>query len=169
MKHEFNFDPLTAEELANAPHIEPEEVKEVIIPVPESALPLRFKHPAYGEPVQIWPYHDGNGQLVGYKALFKDENGRKHYYPLTFCKTGNKQKWRAEGFPAPYPLYNAINLATRRDAPVIVVRGERNADAAQILFPQFVATTSPFGDGLFGRADWSALDGRDVLVLECPH
>ena len=164
MKHEFNFDPLTAEELANAPQIEPEEVKEPIIPVPQSALPLRYRHPAFGKPVQIWPYHNCDGQLVGYKALFKDEDGGKRHYPLTYCKTGNEQKWRAEGFPAPYPLYNATELTTRRNAPVIVVRGEHNADAAQKLFPQFVATTSPFGDGLLGRADWSGLEGRDVLV-----
>ena len=38
----------------------------------------------------------------------------------------------------------------------MIVEGEKAADAAAELLPDFVVTTSPFGAKSAGKADWSA-------------
>jgi putative DNA primase/helicase len=163
---DWNFEPLTAEECAEAPRIADfEEVKVPIVPVPASALPLSFKHPAYGNPTETYPYVNAAGQLVGYMARFADKDGNKHTYPLTYCSFDGREAWRAEGFPTPSPLFNLTELIARPDAPVLVVRGERNVEAAKQLFPQFVATCSPSDDGQIGKAEWNVLKDRTVIII----
>ena len=167
MRIDFNFEPLTEQELRDAPRPEPEEIKEPIVPVPADAPPLAFKHPEFGVPVKIWPYLDAQSNLVGYMGRFNDEDGNKYYYPLTYCRMGHETAWRAHGFPAPYPLYNLPDLVSCPDKQVLIVRGEANVDAAKLLFPYLVAVSAPYDDGLFSSADWSPLQGRHIIVF--PH
>ena len=134
MRIDFNFEPLTEQELRDAPRPEPEEIKEPIVPVPADAPPLAFKHPEFGVPVKLWPYLDAQSNLVGYMGRFNDEDGNKYYYPLTYCRMGHETAWRAHGFPAPYPLYNLPDLVSCPDKQVLIVRGEANVDAAKLLF-----------------------------------
>jgi putative DNA primase/helicase len=56
-----------------------------------------------------------------------------------------------------------LELTARPGAPVLIVEGEKTADAAVLLFPDYV-TTSPGGAGAFDRADWSPLVGRDCRL-----
>jgi putative DNA primase/helicase len=163
---DFNFEPLNQQEQAEAPKIEDfEEVKVPIVPVPASALPLSFKHPEYGLPTETYPYFNAAGQLVGYMAGFADTDGNKHSYPLSYCRYGGREGWRAESFASPCPLFNLAEVLARPNIPVLVVRGESNALAAKLLFPQFVVTTSPSSDGQIGKADWTTLKGRTVIIL----
>ena len=46
----------------------------------------------------------------------------------------------------------------------MIVEGEKAADAAAELLPDFVVTTSPFGAKSAGKADWSPVEGRDVTI-----
>jgi len=52
------------------------------------------------------------------------------------------------------------------DAPVLVTEGEKAADAAQNLFPDYVTTTSPGGCKAVHKADYSSLKDRDIVL--CP-
>jgi hypothetical protein len=61
-------------------------------------------------------------------------------------------------------LYGLRRLAERPFAPVVVCEGEKSADAATRLLPDFVAVTSPNGSKSAGKADWSPLKGRAVTV-----
>jgi putative DNA primase/helicase len=167
MTLDIDFSPLTDDELLTQPVAEPEEVKVPIVPVPEEALPLSYKHPYFGQPNEIWPYHTGDGELAGFVGVFVDNDGRVHRRPLTYCRSGQKTGWRAEGFPTPYPLFNLPELMTRPEAPVIIVNDERHADAAAKLFPTHVAVCSPYELGLFSDTDWSGLKGRHVIVCPC--
>jgi putative DNA primase/helicase len=72
--------------------------------------------------------------------------------------------WAAKGFPAPRPLYNLPDLFNRLDVPVLVVEGEKAADAAAMLFPDLIVTTPPHGAMSPGKADWSVVKGREVIV-----
>jgi DNA primase len=47
---------------------------------------------------------------------------------------------------------------------VIVVEGEKCADAAAKIFPHSIVTTSPNGAVAAHKADWSPLRGRNVLL-----
>jgi putative DNA primase/helicase len=161
---ELDFSTLTPEDIANAPKVpEPEELVP-ILPVPEDAPAMAFKHSEIGAPAATWPYRDADGRLLGYMLRFDTLDGGKTFTPVTYCKSADGEAWRAKGFPAPYPLYNLIDLAARPDAPVLIVHGEKSAEAARKLFPGFVVTTSPFGYALAHNADWSMLEGRDIII-----
>jgi hypothetical protein len=93
-----------------------------------------------------------------------NENGSldKEIRPLTYCRhrdTG-EYAWRWRHFDRPRPLYGLDKLAARPDAPVLDVEGEKTADAAQALLPDYVVVTSPGGARAAHLADWSPLNGR---------
>ena len=84
---------------------------------------------------------------------------------ITRMDNGSVKTFRAsKGFPNPRPLYGLYQLAKRAAAPVLVVEGEKTADAARDLLPGFVVVTSPFGAKSAAKADWSVLEGRDVII-----
>jgi uncharacterized protein (DUF927 family) len=61
-------------------------------------------------------------------------------------------------------LYGLDQLAARPNAPVILVEGEKTADAAQELLPGHVVVTWPGGSKAVGKVDWSPLAGRAVTL-----
>ena len=71
--------------------------------------------------------------------------------------------WRWKAPPAPRPL---LNLDQLRSSPgtVLIVEGEKTADAAARLFPKAVVTTWPSGCKAIDKADWSPLQGRRVIL-----
>lgn len=76
--------------------------------------------------------------------------------------TGTAWEWKAP--PAPRPLLNLAQLASRPDATVLVVEGEKTCDAAARLFPAAVATTWASGCKAIDKSDWSPLAGRKVVL-----
>ena len=80
----------------------------------------------------------------------------KKILPLWF--NGTEWLWKAP--PAPRPLYNLHALQQRPNAPVLIVEGEKTADAAAKLFPSAIAITWPSGCKAYAKADWSPIKGR---------
>lgn len=147
-------------------------------PVPD------FRHFKHGTPARTWTYMGAAGELLGYIARFNLEGGGKEILPLAwaicteagydgvnragkpagkFWRQGDGA-WRWLSFPKPRPLYRLDVLAAKPAANVVVVEGEKAADAAQGLFPMAVATTWPGGAQAVKYADWSPLRGRKVLL-----
>ena len=89
-----------------------------------------------------------------------DDDGGKKILPL--CWTG--KGWKSKAWPAPRPLYNLDQIAARPDAATIVCEGEKAADAAALIFPEFVATTSSGGARSAAKTDWAPLAKRRVIV-----
>lgn len=75
---------------------------------------------------------------------------------------GSQWLWKAP--PAPRPLYNLVALQQRPNAPVLIVEGEKTADAAAKLFPSAIAITWPSGCKAIDKADWSPLIGRNCTL-----
>ncbi len=138
------FDPLTPEESAARPNSSPDKSgRRPIIPVPEDAPQMQFKHPKHGEPTHAWPYHDAQGGLVGFMCRwdFTNAEGKpdKDFLPVAFCELGSGQRaWRSAGFPAPRPLFHLPGILAKPDVPVLVTEGEKACDAATELFPDIV-------------------------------
>jgi putative DNA primase/helicase len=61
-------------------------------------------------------------------------------------------------------LRSPDRLANRPSSPVLVVEGEKTADAAGRLFPDYVATTSPAGARAAHKANFAPLMGRMVVI-----
>ena len=91
--------------------------------------------------------------------------GDKTIRPLSYCEddTGCRS-WRWQQLPVPRPLYGPDRLAANSDAPVLVVEGEKSADAAAKRFLDHVAVTSSGGSNAAGKADGPPLSGRHVVV-----
>lgn len=134
------------------------------LPVPENAPPLP-SHYRHGAPSRVWTYHDAQGRILGHVCRFDRPDGGKEVMPLTFCQGAEgKASWRWQGLTEPRPLYNLHLLSARPDVPVLVCEGEKAADAAMVIFPEWVATTSPNGSMSPAKADWSPLAGRRVII-----
>jgi len=160
------FAPLTKAELAAAPAVSApkDDAGEFVSPVPSDAPVPSFHHPEYGEPVATWAYHDREGRIASFICRFETGDG-KQVLPRTLWRDKlGQNRWRWKGVPAPRPLYNLDKLANRPDAPVVIVEGEKTADAAARIFLASVVTTSQGGSKAVGKADWSVLAGRPVLI-----
>ena len=69
-------------------------------------------------------------------------------------------EWQWKQAPAPRPLY----WARRQPGPVIIVEGEKTADAAARLFPAHAVATWAGGCKALGKANWAELKGRTVTL-----
>ena len=76
----------------------------------------------------------------------------------------NGADWQWKAPPAPRPLLNLDALRARPQAAVLIVEGEKAADAAAILFPRMVVTTWPSGCKAVAKAEWSPLAGRTCYL-----
>jgi hypothetical protein len=104
------------------------------------------------------------GRLLGYVLRFDQPDGAKEFLPATYCQNAETgaREWRFKAWLPLRPLYGLDRLAQRPAAPVVVCEGEKAADAAAKLLPDYVAVTSPNGAKSAGKTDWSALRGRIV-------
>lgn len=75
--------------------------------------------------------------------------------------SGSSWEWKAP--LAPRPLLNLDQIRTRH-CTVLIVEGEKAADAAARLYPKAVATTWPSGCKAIDKADWSPLIGRRIIL-----
>ena len=100
---------------------------------------------------QTWHYYNANGAEFAAVKRVDYANGTKAFFP-------------PKGLPHPYPLYCLPDLLERDADPVLVVEGEKAADAAQERFRDYVVTTSMGGSQRAAESDWCALAGRDVTI-----
>ena len=135
-----------------------------ILPVPDDGPEPPQTHPMYGAPSMRFPYLDEQGRLLGYVYRFDRQGERKQFAPLTFGSDGGKPRWHWTSWSLPRPLYGLNRLAARPDATVIVVEGEKAADAASNMLPSYVAVTTPGGAMAARKADLTALEGRHVVI-----
>lgn len=122
-------------------------------------------------------------QKEGYKRgalhLYADEEGTRIYgilrmdhptkgkiiLPIRATRVlGLNPGLEVKAIDAPRPLYGLDLLASRPDAPVIIVEGEKAADAGRIRFPGYVVVTWPGGAQGLGQVDLRPLTGRDVTI-----
>ncbi len=152
-----------AEATSNRSEAGVEEWK-LLTPIPADA-PRDYPPRVRGKPSSCWVYRDNYGRRLFLVCRFDRPHGRKEFAPLTFCQgPDGRRAWRWKAPPNPRPLYGLDRLAARPEARVLVVEGEKSADAAQKLFPDYVAITSPNGAEAAASSDWSPLAGRDVTI-----
>jgi putative DNA primase/helicase len=134
-------------------------------PVPQDAPAAPEEHPKLGKPTARWTYRTPAGDLGGYIDRYDTPGGEKEIRPLTYSEHSDKRReWRWKSFEPLRPLYGLDRLAARPDAPVVVVEGEKAADAAGRLLPGCVVVTSPGGSNAAGKAGWGNLAQRTVTI-----
>ncbi|MBI1751865.1 MAG: AAA family ATPase [Acidobacteria bacterium] len=121
------------------------------------------KKPAYGSKLgrhtTEWVYRGLDGEEICRVRRYDTPDG-KEFRPLMV--QGGKEIWQ---YPAePRPLYGLDRLADANKGTVLVVEGEKAADAAARLFPSMAVVTSPAGAKAAKKADWTPLRGRQVVI-----
>jgi len=135
-----------------------------LTPVRPKKPPESFLHYRLGEPSQKWLYRHADGHPFGYILRFDTPDG-KEIIPYWYASDGNTQKWVFRGFPAPRMLYGAHLLAKHPNAAVLMVEGEKCADAAnaQLDNNKTVSVSWQGGANAVGRTDFSQLAGRRLI------
>jgi uncharacterized protein (DUF927 family) len=121
--------------------------------------PPVFTHHLYGKPAALWTYHYADGKPWFYVVRFDTPEG-KQILPRSWDGNG----WRWKGVPSPRPLYNLHKLTADTDSPVILTEGEKAAEAAAVMLPDSVVTTTPNGCKAPHKCDWSPLKGRNLYI-----
>lgn len=135
----------------------PARQPEPVSVAPEVAPRSQFEHSAYGHPTAWWAYHNAAGQITGYICRYQDGD-KKQILPWRWIN----DRWQSKGWPAPRPLYQLHRLASAER--ILVVEGEKTAEAAQGLLPSYTVTTWQGGAQAVSKADITPLAGKDVLL-----
>jgi hypothetical protein len=117
---------------------------------------VRRERPEYGL-AHSYSYEDAAGREVMRVLRFELPGGDKTFRPLG--REGDA--WHIGDPKGPLPLYRLPSLGA--GSRVYVVEGEKAAEAAVAL--GLVATTSAHGAKSASKTDWSALAGKDVVIL----
>lgn len=149
---QFNFRLTNPAEVVPAEPVLPPPVAPVNVPA--------MVHSSFGPASQYWCYRDEDGRPVFYVARYETKEG-KQFFPWTW----NGERWVMKGFPAPRPLYGLELLKKAPGKPVMVVEGEKAAEAARKLVGSaYVVVTWPNGAKAADRADWAPVHGRAVIL-----
>lgn len=89
--------------------------------------------------------------------------------PLSYgSEIGAPAEWRYKKYSAPHgaktPLYNLNELNERPHVPILVVEGEKAAEAAKAIFPEMVVTTWQGGASAVHLSDWTTLRDREIII-----
>lgn len=143
--------------------------------------PVRTVNPNKPEP-RIWPTLDALVESFGQKVVdvYRYQDPQTEAVELAVIRLRGKSflqvspapggGWWCKGLPGTQPIYGRERISTAE--LVVVVEGEKDANALADL--GIIATTSPMGadgaevplenDGKPGRADWSPLAGKLVVL-----
>lgn len=112
-------------------------------------------------PSYSWTYRDHDGEPLFYIFRYDMPDGTKTFTPLSFSSTG---QWVKKQWPAPRPLYNLDKLTRNPNKPVLVVEGEKAADAAEQMQDIYIVTTWPGGVNAINKTDFTPLYNRKLLL-----
>lgn len=139
-------------------------------PAPDRDKPEWIYHP-HGEVTELPDTHPSMGKAdVVYRyneyfAVLRWNNfgGRKELRPLSWCERRGKHQWRWQGVPENRPLYRLAEMKANPEKQIILVEGEKTADALQAVLNGHIVTTWHGGVNGLNATDFTPLKGRNVL------
>ena len=117
---------------------------------------FELSHFELGTPSSQFTYRNASGHPTLIACRFEQPDGKKSFRPYDTAR----RAWKA---PETRPIYNLDKIASADpETPIIIVEGEKCADALQGLGYQ--ATTTFGGSNGFKKADLSPLSNRIVYI-----
>ncbi|MEI8296178.1 MAG: AAA family ATPase, partial [Alphaproteobacteria bacterium] len=144
-----------------------------LFPVPEHIPQPDIENDSYlsqmiqGKQItDIHAYKGRKDELLGYAVRLEDNASGAITTPtLTYCENEQeKPQWRWQDFGENLPLYGQEKIVKQSDKPVLVVSGEKAADAAQKVFPDYAVISWPGGAAEVEKANWGPLMSRNVSI-----
>jgi Ti-type conjugative transfer relaxase TraA len=115
-----------------------------------------------------YEYRDLQGNLLFINLRFHNKKtGDKVFLPVSYgIEEGQNPCWKTKGFNlGKKPLYNLHELGKNSDFPVLIVEGEKTANAAKEKYGnEIVCMTWSGGSGAVESTDWSPLKGKDIII-----
>lgn len=140
-------------------------------PVPHDVKPpTDVSHPKHGRPARTWRYEEIDGSLIGFIHRFEKKNDdgvvEKTLIPMAYCYSDRGGKmWTWKSFDKPRPFYNLPLLKKYPEVPIVIVEGEKAADAGQKIFKdQYVFTAWPGGAAAVKYSDVKPFKGRKIIL-----
>jgi hypothetical protein len=125
-------------------------------------------------PAHVAPYRDTEGRAMGYVLRVEMADGGKFTPQVVWAVPTNAPasadpakvgRWALLPMQDPRPLYRGEEVARNPDKQIIVVMGEKKADALQKkLGDSAVVVSWAGGDNGRSKTDFGILKGRDVLI-----
>ena len=144
-------------------HAAAPKVGEPPIEMPRAPKPpyqiTTFKHSTHGLPAAHWVYRDALLNTLYVVCRYNTGEGAKEIVPWTW----SGERWVAKSYPKPRPLYGLDRLA-HLEGPVLIVEGEKTADAGARWFPNSPCITWSGGARAVKTADWSPVLGRPCIL-----
>ena len=119
-----------------------------------------FHHAQFGAPAAAWFYRLADGKVAFVVARYTLADGGKTVRPWRSTEDG----FECKAMEAPRPLYRLPELLADKAKPVLVVEGEKCAEAAAGLLTGYAVTTWPGGAKGTDKTDWLPLKGRSVTI-----
>jgi hypothetical protein len=168
--HDRKFDPIPADEIeAGKAGAESVAAASQVVPtIPPDDAPAPDWMRLFGRArVAHWAYRTENGKPIFFICRIdkgtRDGKRIKEFLPACWFEG---KGWASKHWPSPRPLYNLPNIIANPSAPIVVVEGEKAADAAARIFPKSIVTTSSGGALAPKKTDWNPIRGRPVMF--CP-
>lgn len=117
-----------------------------------------------------YSYKDREGNTFFYtvRLVEKEDPSKKIVLPLTYGHWKNNSKktfWAFKQYNGTgRPIYNQHLVFENPSKPILIVEGEKSADAASRKFPDYICVTWSGGAGAVNKTDWSILKGRDLII-----
>lgn len=144
---------------------EGEKVELIIAPIPPDAPEIDWSFFRRPPPTQLYPYRNAEGDALYYIARWSSTTGEKEIRPVCLTKLhSGRAEWRLVAPPTPRTLYNLDQLREHEQRCVLVVEGEKAADAATRSFPGHTAVTWSGGANAIDKTDFSPLKGRKIVL-----
>ena len=126
-----------------------------------------INHYEHGAPSKVWPYHNAEGLKVSYVCRFDLSDGSKQVVPYSFAKHNDRSEWRWMGIPNNRPLYNLHLIKQNPKAAIIIVEGEKTADAgqSQLNTEKTIFTCWIGGANGLNKTDFTPLTNRNVILF----
>jgi hypothetical protein len=133
-----------------------------ILPAPSNAPPPNDKLRCD----TLHEYRDADGAPLCYvRRIEATARDGKRFLPLTYGVLNGQKGWHDKAPDQPRPLYRLDALAQwPGDATVLLCEGEKAANAAGNLFPDYVAMSWMGGANAVTTADLSPLKGHKVII-----
>jgi hypothetical protein len=121
----------------------------------------------------IHDYRDICGKLKGHVVRFEKEieyNGEtqtiKSTLPLSYCMNEKgKTYWRWKAFETKNKSpYGIEKLDHDPSKPILIVEGEKTADSAQKMLPEYNVLTWSGGASNVNKTNWQCLGGKEITI-----
>lgn len=122
----------------------------------------------FGRKLQhIHEYKNQDGSLNFFVARVIEPNGTKTPFPIMLHKdSSGNHIWKGSGLAGMHdrPLYGLEQIGQNPKRDVLLVEGEKTADAARKLFPEYSVISWSGGSGAVEKSNWEPLKGMNVVV-----